>query len=37
MALMPAGVKNGDAVAFVRFLRSTETRQVLLKYGFIDR
>jgi len=37
MALTPAGVKNSDAVAFVRFLQSTETRQVLLKYGFIDR
>jgi molybdate transport system substrate-binding protein len=37
MALTPAGVKNSDAVAFVRFLRSTETRQVLLNYGFIDR
>ena len=37
MALTQVGVKNSDALAFVRFLRSPETRQVLLKYGFIDR
>jgi molybdate transport system substrate-binding protein len=37
MALTQVGVKNSDALAFVRFLRSAETRQVLLKYGFMDR
>jgi molybdate transport system substrate-binding protein len=37
MAFTQAGGRNGDAIAFVRFLRSGEAKQMLLKYGFMDR
>jgi molybdate transport system substrate-binding protein len=37
MALTQAGDKNSDAVAFFSFLRSTEAKQTLLKYGFMDK
>jgi molybdate transport system substrate-binding protein len=34
MGLTAAGVKNGEARAFYRFLQSEEARKVLRKYGF---
>ncbi len=34
MALTVGGGRNGDAVAFYRYLRSGETRAILQKYGF---
>jgi len=34
MGLTLAGVKNGEALAFFRFLQSDEARSVLRKYGF---
>jgi len=37
MALTVAGKKNGDAVAFIAFLRSDEARGVLTRYGFSVR
>jgi molybdate transport system substrate-binding protein len=37
MALTPSGDGKSDAVAFFRFLQSPETKQTLLKYGFIDK
>jgi molybdate transport system substrate-binding protein len=34
MALTVAGVKNRDAAAFVAYLRGSEAKSVLTKYGF---